>query len=159
MHGSGRSGTFKNKYILTIFDHFSCFVVTVPILDKSAKTVCASIYTSWIALFGSSDSIRIDAGTEFANNLLSNMMLKVGVHIKISAPYNHQSNLVERFHQTLWNLLRAKMANGEQDCEKSLPAIELAYYSNIHASTSCSPVRGFYYQSFTTPHNILNLVV
>ena len=48
----------KNKYILTLFDHFS------P-------------YTRWRALFGSPDSIRTDAGTEFANNLLSNMMLKM----------------------------------------------------------------------------------
>ena len=91
----------KNKYILTIFDHFSCFVVTVHITDKSAKTVCSSIYTGWIAIFGCPDSIRTDAGTEFANNLPSNMILKMGVYIKISAPYNHQSNPVERFHRTL----------------------------------------------------------
>ena len=45
----------KNKYILTVFDHYSCFVVAVPIPDKSAKTVCSSIYTRWIAAFGSQD--------------------------------------------------------------------------------------------------------
>ena len=105
----------KNKYILTIFDHFSHFVVTVPIPDKSAKTVCTSIYTRWIAIFGSLDSIRTDGETEFANNFLSNMMLKMGVHIKIYAPYNHKSNPVERFHRTLWN--------GEQNWETSLPLI------------------------------------
>ena len=42
----------KNKYILTLFDHFSRFVVTVPIPDKSAKTVCSNIYSNWIAMFG-----------------------------------------------------------------------------------------------------------
>ena len=72
----------KNKYILTLFDHFSQFMVTLPFPDKSATTVCFSIYTRWIVIFGSPDSIRTDAGTEFANNLLSNMMLKMGVHIK-----------------------------------------------------------------------------
>ena len=56
----------KNKSILTIFDHFSRFMVTEPIADKSAKTVCSSIYTRWIAIFGSLDSIRTDAVTEFA---------------------------------------------------------------------------------------------
>ena len=130
--------------MLSIFDHFSCFMVPVPILDKSAKSVCSSIYTRWIALFGSPNSIRTDAGTEFANNLLSNMMLKMGLRIKISAPYNHQSNPVERFHRTLWNLLRAKMANGEQDWKKSIPAIELAYNSSKHVSTGCSPARFFF---------------
>ena len=34
----------ENKYILTIFDHFSYFVVTVPIPDKSAKTVLQPLH-------------------------------------------------------------------------------------------------------------------
>ena len=32
----------KNNYIHILFDHFSWFVVTVPIPDKSAKTTCSS---------------------------------------------------------------------------------------------------------------------
>ena len=118
-------------------------MVTVPIPNKNTKTVCYSISTRWIAIFGSPDSIRTDAGTEFAQNLLSNMMLKMGVHIKISAPYNHQSNPVERFHRTLWNLLRAKIVNGEQDWEKSPSAIELANNLSIYTCVQrvfCSKV-------------------
>ena len=62
----------KNNYILTLFDYFSQFVVTVPITDKSAKKVSASIYTRWIAVFGCPETIRPDAGTEFTNSLISN---------------------------------------------------------------------------------------
>ena len=107
------------------------------------QRLCSSLYTRGIVLFGSPHSIRTDAGTEFANKLLSDIMLKIGVHIKISAPYNHQCNLVERFHRTLWKLLRANVANSEKDREKSLPAVELAYNSSIHASLGCSPARFF----------------
>ena len=64
----------KNKYLLTMFDLFSRFVVTVPILNKSAKTVCSSIYSNWIATFGGPDSIRTDAYSEFVNSLLGNIM-------------------------------------------------------------------------------------
>ena len=99
-------------------------MVTVPISDKSAKTLCSGIYTRWIALFGCPDSIRTDAGSEFVNHLLSNMMLKMGVWVKSMHPYSHQSNPVERFQRTLWSLLRAKMANGEQEWERSIPAVE-----------------------------------
>ena len=59
---------------------------------------------------------------------------------------------MERFHRTLWNLLRAKMANGEQDWEKSIPAIELEYNSSIHASTSCSPAKVFLGREVELPH-------
>ena len=84
-------------------DQFSRFVVTVPLPDKSARTVCSNIYASWIARFGVPGSIRTDAGTEFTSSLLTNMMQKMGVHVKVMHPYNHQSNPVERFHRTLWN--------------------------------------------------------
>ena len=67
-------------------------------------------------------------------------------------PYSHQSNPMERFHRTLWSLLRAKMANGEQDWEKSIPAVELAYNSSIHASTGCSQARVFLGREVEIPH-------
>ena len=65
-----------------MFDHFSRFVVTVPIPDKSARTVCSNIYAGWIAKFGCPESIRTDAGTEFTSSLLTNMMKKMGVHVR-----------------------------------------------------------------------------
>ena len=145
----------KNKYILTIFDQLSRFVVTVPIPDKSAKTVCSSLYSRWISLFGTPDSIRTDAGTEFNNSFLQNMMKRLGVQVKVGTQYNHQSNPVERFHKTLWALLRGKMSNGEQDWEKSLPSVELAYNASVHASTGCSPARGFLGREIELPHLIL----
>ena len=81
----------------------------------------------------------MDAGTEFANNLLSNIMLKMGVHIKISAPYNHQSNPAQ-----------AKIVNGEKDLEKFL--IELAYYLSIRRSMGCSPASFFLGREVELPH-------
>ena len=135
-----------------MFDHFSRFVVTVSIPDKSARTVCSNIYAGWIAKFGCPDAIRMDAGTEFTSSLLTNMMKKMGVHVKVMHPYNHQSNPVERFHRTLWNLLRAKLANGEKDWEAALPAITLAYNAASHSSTKCSPARGFLGREVDVPH-------
>ena len=79
-------------------------------------------------------------------------MLKMGVHIKISAPYNHQSNTVERIHRTLWNLLRAKIVNGDKDWEQYLPMIELAYNLSIHISTVCSPSSLFWIREVELPH-------
>ena len=133
-------------------DQFTRFVVMVPLPDKSAQTVCYNIYANWIAKFGCPDSIRTDAGTEFTSSLLTNMMKKMGVHVKIMHPYNHQSNPVERFHRTLWNLLRAKLANGEHNWEITLPAVTLAYNAASHSSIGCSPARGFLGREVDVPH-------
>ena len=41
---------------------------------------------------------------------------------------------------------------GNKTGEKSIPAVELAYNSSIHASTGCSPVRFFLGREVEIPH-------
>ncbi len=47
--------------------------------------------------------------------VLKNLLNALDVNIKLGFSHNHQSNPIERFHRTLWALLRAKKANGEND--------------------------------------------
>ena len=61
------------------------------------------------------------------------------VRIKVGTPYNHQSNPIERFHEALRSLLKAKKANGENNWGKSLPTLILAYNATQHYSPLCSP--------------------
>ena len=42
-------------------------------------------------------------------------------------------------HRTLWSLLKAQKANGENNWEKSLPTLILVYNDTQHYSTLCSP--------------------
>ena len=80
----------------------------VPFLDKSAKTVCTTIMKHRISLYGAPQTIRSDQRLEFCNNSIIFMMTLLNVRIKVGTSYNHQSNPVERFHRTLWTLLRTK---------------------------------------------------
>jgi len=116
----------KNKYILSILDQFSRFVAAVPLPDKSARSVVNAIMTNWISLYGAPATIMMDQGKEFDNNLLKSLLNALDVNIKVGFSHNHQSIPVERFHRTLWALLKAKKANGENDWEKSLPTLILA---------------------------------
>ena len=59
---------------------------------------------------------------------------------------------MECFHRTLWNLLRATLANVEKKWEAALPAITLAYNAASHSSTKCSPARGFLGREVDVPH-------
>ena len=142
----------KNKYILSILDQFSRFVAAVPLPDKSAKSVVSSIMTNWISLYGAPATIRMDQGKEFDNALFKSLLKKFEVNVKVGFSHNHQSNPVERFHRTLWALLKAKKANGENDWEKSLPTLILAYNSTQHFSTNSSPARMFLGRELNIPH-------
>ena len=133
----------KNKYILSILDQFSRFVAAVPLPDKSARSVVNVIITTWISLYRAPATIRMDQGKEFDNALLKSLLNSLDVNIKIGFSHNHQSNPVKRFHRTLWALFKAKKANGENDWEKSLPTLILAYNATQHYSTNFSPARIF----------------
>ena len=52
----------------------------------------------------------------------------------------------------MWNLIRVKIANGEQGWEKSLPEIELVNNASAHAWTGCSPAWGFLGREVELPH-------
>ena len=54
-----------------------------------------------------------------------------------------ECNPIERFHKTIRSLLKAKKANRENDWEKRLPTLILAYNATQHFSTLCSPARLF----------------
>jgi hypothetical protein len=142
----------KNKYILSIMDQFSRYVAAVPLPDKSARSVVNAIMTNWISLYGAPATIRMDQGKEFDNGLLKNLLNALDVNIKIGFSHNHQSNPVERFHRTLWALLKAKRANGENDWEKSLPTMILACNATHHFSTNSSPARIFLRRELILPH-------
>ena len=138
-----------NKVIL---DQFSRYVPAVPLPDKSAWSVVNAIMTNWIRLYGAPAIIWMDQGKEFDNALLKTLLNSLDVNIKIGYSHNHQSNPVERFHRTLWALLRAKKANGEYDWEKSLPTLILAYNATQHYSTNSSPGRIFLGRELNIPH-------
>jgi len=107
---------------------------------------------NWISLYGAPATIRMDQGKEFDNTLFKSLLKKFDANIKIGFSHNHQSNPVERFHRTLWALLKAKKANGENDWEKSLPTLILAYNSTQHFSTNSSPARIFLGRDLNIPH-------
>ena len=135
-----------------MLDQFSRFVAAVPILKKSAKTVSNAIMKNWISLYGAPQMLHCDKGTEFDNHLLKNMLDALDIKLKVGFSHNHQSNPVERFHRTLWALLRAKKCNGENDWEKSLPTLILAYNATQHHSTLCSSSRVFLGRELNLPH-------
>ena len=107
---------------------------------------------SWISLYGAPQTICMDQGSEFNNYFLKTMLEGLDVSIKVGHAHYNQSNPVERFHRTLWALLRAKKSNGENDWERSLPTLIMAYNATQHYSTLCSPSRVFLGRKLNLPY-------
>ena len=97
------------RYVLTMKDRGTGFLVTAPIPDKKAITVRNAFVQSWCSYFGSPKVVISDNGGEFANQLLSEAFVQLGVDHRFVPPYSPQSNgFIERQHRSINQALRAE---------------------------------------------------
>ena len=98
-----------HKYILTIKDRGTGFLVTTPVPDKKAETIRNAFVQSWCGYFGIPQIVVSDNGKEFANNLLKETFNQLGVEHRHVPPYCPQANgFIERQHRTIIQALRAE---------------------------------------------------
>ena len=86
---SSRKG---ERYILSIIDSFSKYLILVPLKDHTASTVSQALYERVIGYFGCPKKILCDRGTEFTGRIWSESMSLLGVQQVLTSPYYPQSN-------------------------------------------------------------------
>ena len=98
-----------NKFILTMKDRGTSFLVTAPIPNKRAETIRNAFIQHWCGYFGIPQVIISDNGGEFKNGSLEEACKQLGIEHRLVAPYSPQSNgFVERQHRVLNQALRAE---------------------------------------------------
>ena len=95
-------GPFSNqvslaRYLLSMMDGFSRYIVVVPVRSKSAFDVSSAILDFWVKVYRAPKSFTRTKGAEFTANLTQNMLNELGIPIRFAYPENHQANPVERF--------------------------------------------------------------
>ena len=99
----GRKG---ERYILSIIDCFSRYLILVPLKDHTATSVSRAIYERVIRYFGCPQKILSDKGTEFTGKIWSELLELFGIQQLLTSPYNPQGNgIVERSHRTVGIML------------------------------------------------------
>jgi transposase InsO family protein len=89
-----------NKYVLTLMDRFSHFVIAVPIPDKTANTVMRALLNHWIFVFGRPQKIVTDNGSEFKNSTMRQMCTQLSIEHRFTSTYHPQCNgQLERWHR------------------------------------------------------------
>ena len=134
----------KYRYILTLMDGFSRYVKTVPLRTKTAREVAEAVLSGWIkGPGGIPERFQGDRGTEFTAMIAQAMYSKLGVHFQFGHSDNHQSNPLERFHRTLWSLIRNLRAEGEDDWVSAVETAAWLYNQSRHSSTGFTPNKLF----------------
>ena len=127
------------RYALTVICMLTGFTWCVPIKSKTAPEIVKAYMNEVYYNYGGSRKILSDNGTEFKNELFTEIAKKLGVQHKIySPPFHPQSNgRIEGFHQFLKACL-AKHVTKSKEWSDVIPIATSAYnfFPNEHSRES-----------------------
>lgn len=100
-----------HKYIFTCICDLTKFVIAVPIMDSTAKTI-ADVFVKHVVLrFGPPRYLVSDNATYFSAETVAQVTRLLKIKKIFSTPYHPQSNLVERYHKSLNAFIRSYVEN------------------------------------------------
>ena len=126
--------------ILVITDHFSRYAQAIPTRNETAKTTARVLFDNYIVHYGFPARIHSDQGANFESNLIKELCKIAGVEKSRTTPYHPMGNgQVERFNQTLLQMLGTLQENQKSDWKAHVPTLVHAYNATFHDSTGFSP--------------------
>ena len=136
----------ENRYLLTIIDRFTRFVMAIPLPEISAVEVARAFVNNWIYLFGVPDQLLTDNGTQFTSEVMLAVEHIMGIKQLLTTVYHPECNgLIERFHSFLKEKLKIAALQrklnyfGEDDWDRFIPSIVHAYNITPHTITKHAP--------------------
>ena len=141
-----------DAYILGIIDNFSRFVVLVPLKRATGEEVAKALYNRWITIFGAPESIHSDRGTEFQNEVVSELCKLFGIKKTKSSPYYPQGNaIVERLFRTVKDMIFTTTNSTRKSWSEVIPTIEMALRCTEHNYLKFSPYEVIFGRKMSTP--------
>ena len=114
------------RFILTMRDRATGFVVITPLTDKRTTTIMWALLLHYFAIFGPPDIVVADNGMEFASAAFHKFCADHGTKINHTTAYHPQSNgAIERVHRDLKTMMRSLPHAGEW--AQHLPLFAMAY--------------------------------
>lgn len=132
------SDTYQNVLVMT--DMFTRYAWAVPTRDQTAKTTVKAIWTNIIQIFGYPSRFHSDQGPHFESDLMKQLCAMYNVSKSRTTPYHPAGNgRVERFNQTLLNMLRTLEVDKQSKWPEHLPELLQAYNNTVHSATGFAP--------------------
>jgi transposase InsO family protein len=130
----------ENRYILTMIDHFSRYLVMVPMQDQTAETVASVLVKHWILKFGVPAVILSDQGSNFMSELFRGVCNLLQIRQLRTSPGHPEGNgRCERVHRSVAQILSHYVNVKNNDWDEWLDYAVAAYNSNFHSSIGFSP--------------------
>jgi len=141
-----------NKYIISLTDVLSKFVIAKAVRDCTADTAARFIQEEVICKYGTPKCILTDNGTHFTSKIMESLFHRLGVNHLYATPYHAQTNgQIERFNSTM-DAKIATLANARRtDWDIQLPYVIFNYNATVHSTTRIIPFELMYGRSAVFP--------
>ena len=94
------------EYILVAVDYVSKWVEVIPTRTNDHRVVNKFIVNNILSRFGCPRAIISDGGSHFTNSHFRSLLMKYGVHHRVTTPYHPQANgQVEVSNKEVKNIL------------------------------------------------------
>lgn len=126
--------------ILVATDLFTRFAWAIPTCDQTAQTTVKMIWKFIIQQFGCPARFHSDRGPNFESALMQQLCEMYGIAKSRTTAYHPAGNgSVERFNQTLLNMLRTLEEGKQNHWPEYLPELVHAYNNTVHSATGYAP--------------------
>ena len=142
-----------NIYVMICVEHFSKYIVLVPLPDKEAARTASAFLHHILGRYGACAEVCSDQGSEWKGPF-AQLLLDSLIDHRYTSPNHPQANgLAERVVQTCKRALRRMAVQRVQgrDWDELLPYVMLGYNCSTHKATGFSPYLIFHGVDPTIP--------
>ncbi|CAF1264719.1 unnamed protein product [Adineta steineri] len=142
--GPLKTSTNGNRYVISMTDYLSKYVISRAVSDDSAQT--AAEFLVDISLeFGPPHQLQTDRGSHFTSIVFEQIAKKMGCVHTVSTPYHPQSQgVIERFNATFKQQLAKYTNEHYDDWDDYLQTVVASYNSAVHQVTQFTPFQIFH---------------
>ncbi|PIK59953.1 hypothetical protein BSL78_03108 [Apostichopus japonicus] len=131
-------------YLLTIMDVATRYPEAIPLRNISAKSVSDALL-KFFTRVGLPREVQHDRGSNFMSGLFSEVLQTLGIRQTASSAYHPESQgALERYHQTLKNMLKTFCHESQMDWDKGIDFVVFATRETPNESTGFSPFELIY---------------
>ena len=127
-----------NEYLLTIMCASTRFPEAIPLRNIKTKTIVKAL-VKFFTFVGLPKSVQSDQGSNFMSGIFQQVMHELGIKQYRSSAYHPESQgALERFHQTLKNMIRSYCFDTDKDWDEGIHLLLFAVRESVQESLGFS---------------------
>ena len=144
-----------NEYLLTIMCTSTRFPEAIPLRNIKTKSIVKALI-KFFTFVGLPKSVQSDQGSNFMSGIFQQVMHELGIKQFRSSAYHPESQgALERFHQTLKNMIRSYCFDTEKDWDEGIHLLLFAVRESVQESLGFSPFELVFGHSVGGPLKLL----